>query len=320
VPKRVITDEALFEETSALAGLIEERDETALREVWIGDIVPNRFNPRKYYDKEALEGLTTSIREAGWFGALDGRLIESGRVEIAHGTRRLLAAKQAGLEKLPIFIHKLDDERMKMIAILENIQREDLTLNEQADFVGAMHREIRWSVREIARRVGKPQKWVEERLAIFKAPADVREMVDQREDAARHAMYIARLPGEADRRAIEEKVLDRSLTAAQTLQVVKKVEAGQPTEEALGTALRATPLEVSSHDDSIPTVVVTRTRPKVSSHDDSAPAILRRLATQLSFLDRLEPDHVTSEEQAEVVSLLNRALSRITYLLERLGG
>ncbi len=320
MPKRVITDEALFEETSALAGLIEEREETALREVWIGDIVPNRFNPRRSYDRGALEGLVTSMREAGWFGALDGRLIEGGRVEIAHGTRRLLAAKEAGLEKLPIFIHELDDERMKLIAILENIQREDLTLNEQADFVGAMHTEIGWSVREIARRVGKPQKWVEERLAIFKAPADIREMIDRRGDAARHALYISRLPEEADRKAIAEKILDRSLTAAQTLQVVQEIEAGRSAEEALGEILRAELVEVSSHDDTS-AVAAPKARPRVSSHDDSRQsAVLRRLATQLSFLDRLEPNDVRPEDQAEVVSLLNRALARITFLLERLGG
>ncbi len=235
--KPTITGEIL-EESQALERLIGTRERATLHDVRIEDIDPNPFNPRQDF---AVEDLVASMREHGFIGALDGRLV-GGRVQLGYGTRRLLAAKEAGIERLPVYLHDdWDDQQMLVIALVENVQREDLTPLQEAASVGQMHQNLGWSVREIAKRTGKPKSWVQDALALFKAPEDVKAMVRERPDSIRQARFIARLPEAKDRQQLVEKVLARELTAAQVVEVVQAVEKGQDVERAV-TSLLAPPV------------------------------------------------------------------------------
>jgi len=234
MPKKpTITGEILVE-SEALERLIGIRERATLHDVLIEDIDPNPFNPRQDF---AVEDLVASMREHGFIGALDGRLLE-GRVQLGYGSRRLLAAKEAGIERLPVYLHDdWDDQQMLVIALVENVQREDLTPLQEAASVGQMHQNLGWSVREIAKRTGKPKSWVQDALALFGAPEDVKAMVRERPDSIRQARFIARLPEEKDRQLLEEKVLARELTTAQVVEMVQAVEEGQDVERAVASLL-----------------------------------------------------------------------------------
>jgi ParB-like chromosome segregation protein Spo0J len=135
---------------------------------------------------------------------------------------------------LPVYLHDdWDDQQMLVIALVENVQREDLTSLQEAASVGQMHQNLGWSVREIAKRTGKPKSWVQDALALFKAPEDVKAMVRERPDSIRQARFIARLPEKRDRQQLVEKVLTRELTTAQVVEVVQAVEKGQDVERAI---------------------------------------------------------------------------------------
>ena len=234
MPKKPIITSEILEESEALERLIGARERATLHDVLIEDIDPNPFNPRQDF---AVEDLVASIREHGFIGALDGRLVE-GRVQLGYGSRRLLAAREVGIDRLPVYLHDdWDDQQMLVIALVENVQREDLTPLQEAASVGQMHKNLRWSVREITRRTGKPKSWVQDALALFKAPEDVKTMVRERPDSIRQARFIARLPEERDRQQLVEKVLSRELTTAQVVEVVQAVEKGQDVETAVASLL-----------------------------------------------------------------------------------
>ncbi len=234
MPKKPTITSEILEESEALERLIGTRERATLHDVLIEDIDPNPFNPRQDF---AVDDLVASMKEHGFIGALDGRLV-GGRVQLGYGSRRLLAAKKAGIERLPVYLHDdWDDQQMLVIALVENVQREDLTPLQEATSVGQMHQNLGWSVREIAKRTGKPKSWVQDALALFKAPEDVKAMVKERPDSIRQARFIARLPEERDRKQLVEKVLARELTTAQVVEVVQAVEKGQNVEEAVASLL-----------------------------------------------------------------------------------
>jgi ParB family chromosome partitioning protein len=239
MPKKPTITGEILEGSEALERLIGARERATLHDVLIEDIDPNPFNPRQDFE---VGDLVASMREHGFIGALDGRLIEEPRtgrrVQLGYGSRRLLAAREVGIERLPVYLHDdWDDQQMLVIALVENVQREDLTPLQEAVSVGQMHQNLGWSIREIAKRTGKPKSWVQDALALFKAPEDVRAMVKKRPDSIRQARFIARLPEKRDRQRLVKKVLTRELTTAQVVETVQAVEKGQDVESAVASLL-----------------------------------------------------------------------------------
>jgi ParB/RepB/Spo0J family partition protein len=244
-----------------------------------------------------VEDLVASIREHGFIGALDGRLVE-GRVQLGYGSRRLLAAKETEIERLPVYLHDdWDDQQMLVIALVENVQREDLTPLQEALSVGQMHQNLGWSVRQIARRTGKPKSWVQDALALFKAPEDVKAMVRERSDSIRQARFIARLPEEMDRQQLVEKVLARELTTAQVVEIVQAVEKGQNVERAVRSLVRSLerPPTVVSPSAPLRTGAVELPSPSLGeglrpSPVEEGPAVAQRAAVPVRPLQRPPTD------------------------------
>lgn len=232
--KRIERTDQIFGESEVVTALFAEREGAVQQTISVDALVPNRFNPRESYSKETLGELIQSIQEHGFIGALDGRELPDGRVELAYGSRRLLAAKAAGIQTIPVFLHDWDDEQFRFVSLVENLIRDDLTSHEQAETIGQMNEHLGLSVREIARKTGKPKSWVEDRLALYRSPPDVKEMVAARSDALRAASYIARVPDEASRRVLEESVIQEELTTRQVQRAVQQiVEEAVPTEKAV---------------------------------------------------------------------------------------
>jgi ParB family chromosome partitioning protein len=328
MPKKPTITGEILEESEALERLIGARERAALHDVLIEDIDPNPFNPRQDF---AVEDLVASMKEHGFIGALDGRLRE-GRVQLGYGSRRLLAAKEAGIERLPVYLHDdWDDQQMLVIALVENVQREDLTSLQEATSVGQMHQNLGWSVREIAKRTGKPKSWVQDALALFRAPGDVKAMVSERPDSIRQARFIARLPEEKDRRFLEEKVLARELTTAQVVEVVQTVEEGQDVEKAVAALLSppvVSPVElpVAAPSAVVEPVPVLSEGPAVS-RQAAVPAeerlldprpILRAVREQLRQIDAEHLDTLEPRRGWGIRKLLEEIIAEATALRDRL--
>jgi ParB family chromosome partitioning protein len=242
--KRIHGTDKLFEETEAVtAALAEQEDSVVQQHVSINRIVPNRFNPRQVYPRETLDELIRSIHTYGFIGALDGRELEDGRVELAYGSRRFLAAKAAALPTLPIFLHDWDDNQMRFIALVENLAREDLTPIDEANTVAQMREVLGLSTRDISQRIGKPRSWVQDRLALYEAPEDVKQMVLSRPDTLRAARFIARLSNAEDRSAIQDQVLGQEITTRQVQLAVQHIEEGMAASEAVASVTAPPPPE-----------------------------------------------------------------------------
>lgn len=235
--KRILGTDKLFEETEQLTTIFARGSGTPQQFVPIQRLLPNRFNPRQVYSRESLDELIQSMQTYGFIGALDGRELPDGRVELAYGSRRLLAAKMVNIPAIPVFLHDWSDDQMRFIALVENLAREDLSPIDEANTVGQLHELLGLSAREISERVGKPRSWVQDRLALFRAPDDVKEMVAARPDTLRAARFIARLPDAETRRVLCEKVRNQELTTRQIQLAIQQIEQGATVSEALAKAV-----------------------------------------------------------------------------------
>jgi len=222
----------LLTESEALAVLVGGRREARLSHMPLDQLEANPFNPRQNLD---VTELIESMRTHGFIGALDGRRVGE-RVQLAYGARRLLAARRAGIEWIPVYLHDWDDQTMLVLALVENVQREDLAPLEAASSVKRMREELGWPQEEIARRTGKNRSWVRDMLSLAGAPDDLQELVRERPDASRHVRYLVQVEDEMTRRELAQAVREREVTAQQLFKAVRAVDTGMAAEEALRTA------------------------------------------------------------------------------------
>jgi ParB/RepB/Spo0J family partition protein len=223
----------VFDDIHGLGDMLASRETATWENVAVDLLVPNRFNPRQDHSPETLEELVGSMREHGFVGALDGRRIQDGRIELGYGARRLLAARMAGVQAIPVFVHEWDDHQMRRIALAENLFREDLTPLELADSVGELYELEGLNERDFAKRLGKHRSWVQDQLALSRAPQDVRQMVLQRPDTVRAARVISRLDDAETRVALRERILAEELTTRQVHRIARSIEEGRSLREAL---------------------------------------------------------------------------------------
>ena len=225
-------------ENQAIQRLIGAQAQTYLANVHVADMDPNPFNPRQAIE---VSELVESMREHGFIGALDGRL-QGRRVQLAYGARRLAAAKIAGIEQIPVYLHAdWDDNILLTISLVENVQREDLAPLETALTVQQMNERLGWSQRDIARRTGKSHSWVRDMIALAAAGSDVQALVRERPDAARHARFIAQVEDETVRQALAQAARRDDLTADQVYRAVQAVKSGQTAPQALRSVTRRSP-------------------------------------------------------------------------------
>lgn len=179
------------------------------------DIVPNPVQPRKRFDGDGLEELSQSIRDYGILNPLSVRLRGS-RYELVAGERRLRAARLAGLKEVPCILLDVNMEDASLIALVENLQRRDLDFIEEANGINQLIRMFGMSQEEAARRLGKSQSAVANKLRLLRLPPDVLESLRQNGLTERHGRALLRLPDEESQRAALGYILDNGLTVAAT--------------------------------------------------------------------------------------------------------
>ena len=196
------------------------RSQTALRRGGIvylrtDELTPNPVQPRKRFDEESLEELSGSIKSYGILNPLTVRL-RCGKYELVAGERRLRAAKLAGLEEVPCILIDVNMEDASLIALVENLQRRDLDFIEEALGISQLIRMFGMSQEEAARRIGKSQSAVANKLRLLKLPSDVLESLRQNGLTERHGRALLRLPNPVAQRAALEYIVDNGLTVAAT--------------------------------------------------------------------------------------------------------
>ena len=190
-------------------------------EIPIGDIRPSRYQPRLHFDETAMKELTDSIRTNGLIQPITVRQTEDG-YEIIAGERRWRACKEAGFETLPCYILSPDENQAAEMAMVENIQREDLTAVEEAKGYVQIMRQARITQDQLAERLGKSQSSIANKIRLLKLPQEVQDAVAERKLSERHARALLALPMEKQTAAYHY-VEDRSLNVRQTEAYVEKI-------------------------------------------------------------------------------------------------
>ncbi|MGH9400130.1 MAG: ParB/RepB/Spo0J family partition protein [Thermoanaerobaculia bacterium] len=185
-------------------------------EVSIDRLVPSRFQPRRAFADAALAELAASIREQGIVQPIV--VVARGeKLEIVVGERRWRAARLAGLDKVPVVVReKKSDRDLLEIALVENLQREDLNPLEAAEAYARLREEFHLTQEDVARRVGKDRATIANALRLLKLPASVRERIRDGALSAGHARALAALSAADDQELLAEEILRRALSVRQT--------------------------------------------------------------------------------------------------------
>ena len=189
--------------------------------VLIKDIVRNKFQPRKAFNKENLEELTNSIKEQGIIqpSAVRPHKSEEGKYEIIAGERRWLAAQNAGLHEVPVVILDVDDSKSLEYAIVENIQRQDLNAIEEARGYQRLVEEFNYNQEKLSQFIGKSRSYIANSLRLLSLPEDVLLMVEQGKLSAGHARSLI---GSINPLALAKKIYEKKLSVRQTEALTKK--------------------------------------------------------------------------------------------------
>lgn len=183
-----------------------EKNNVGVRNVPIDRIDPSPDQPRLAMDQDSLDDLAASVREHGILQPLLIRPAAGARYQIVAGERRWRAARLAGLELVPALIQELDDETALEISIIENLQREDLSPLDEALIYERMIHEHGYSVRRLAQKLGKDKGYLENRLRLADAPAEVKELVSVRKDTLSHAYELMKVQDPRRRKLLAAQV------------------------------------------------------------------------------------------------------------------
>ena len=187
----------------------------------IGEIEPDRSQPRQFFDDEALSELTDSIREHGVLQPLLVRPTSDGSYRIVAGERRWRAARQAGLTQVPVIVRALTDSEAAVIALIENLQREDLNAVEQAQGIRRLMETYGLTQDQVADKLSKSRPAVANTLRLLALPEDVQALVSDGALSAGHARALLGLKDETQVAPAAEKVIGEKLSVRQTEALVK---------------------------------------------------------------------------------------------------
>ncbi|MCI5773743.1 MAG: ParB/RepB/Spo0J family partition protein [Erysipelotrichaceae bacterium] len=196
-------------------------------EIAIDSIRPNPYQPRKIFDEKALEELTASIVEHGIFTPLLLRQSVQG-YEIIAGERRFRAAKKAGLDHVPAIIVDFNDEQMMEIAILENVQREDLNAIEEANAYKNLMDRLGYTQELLAKRVGKSREYCANILRLLKLPLEVQDMVSKGQLALGHVRPLITLDDEDKIIELAQKIVAQKMSVREVERLIKEMNEEKP--------------------------------------------------------------------------------------------
>lgn len=211
--------------TSLIDDIENNTPESSQEKILLEDIRPNPYQPRKVFNEESLNELASSIKEHGIFQPVILKKSIQG-YEIVAGERRCRAAKMVGLEEVPAIIVDFTDQQMMEIALLENIQREDLNAIEEAQAYQTMMEKLQLNQSQLAKRIGKSRTYITNTLRLLNLPEKIQGYVLSGKLTMGHARALITLEKETALK-IAKRVIDENLTVRDVENIVKGLELQQ---------------------------------------------------------------------------------------------
>ncbi len=202
--------------------------EARIWKVGIDKLKPSPFQPRTQFEKEKLEELSESIKTSGIIQPIVVRKTGTAGFEIIAGERRWRAAQLAGLHEVPVILKDMGDRETLEMAIIENIQREDLNPMEEAEAYQRLAHEFELTQQQVAEKVGRERASVTNAIRLLQLPRDVRELIATKELSVGHAKVLLSLPESEEQSKWAQSVLKEGLTVRKLEKMLKKDQTEEP--------------------------------------------------------------------------------------------
>ena len=191
--------------------IIEETAKDEIVQIKLSELRSNPYQPRLYFDEAALQELADSIKEHGVFQPIIVKKSVKG-YEIVAGERRVKASIKAGLETIPAIIKDFSDEEMMQIALLENLQRENLSAIEEAKAYYDIINSLKITQDELAKRVGKSRSHITNMIGLLRLPLNVKKLINSKKITMGHARVLSKLEDNEEIEALANKVVTEDLS------------------------------------------------------------------------------------------------------------
>ncbi len=203
---------------------LNDEENNEIVNINLDEIKPNQYQPRKKFDKRGLNDLAASIKEQGVFQPILVRKAPVG-YEIISGERRYRASKLAEKTDIPAIIYSYTDEQMMEIALIENIQREDLTIIEEANSYAMLIETLGLTQAKLAQKIGKSRSHITNILSLLKLPDDVIKLISDNQITMGHAKVLVSLDDEMEVLTIVDEIKNKALNVRETENLVKSLKA-----------------------------------------------------------------------------------------------
>jgi ParB/RepB/Spo0J family partition protein len=290
----------------AIFSLLSQEQTTrsvGVRIIPLDRIEPNPEQPRLAFNEETLQELSASIREHGILQPILVRPLEGNRYQLIAGERRWRASKLAGIDSIPALIEDIDDDTALEIAIIENLQREDISPLDEAAMYDRMVRDHGYSIRKLADKLGKDKGYLENRLRLADAPDEIRQLVSLRKDTLSHAYELMKVDDPKKRRRLADQVAAGQLTL---IKLREKIEGRRTRPRDLNTEAAFVPDDAPDIDGDGPTEEEwTAPQPEIELTDDSLVNARHQLAEAIEDLVGVlrSPDVVNSLPETDRANL-----------------
>jgi ParB-like partition proteins len=214
--------DAIFSDYDALS-----TDKETVEELPLAEIRPNPYQPRKTFDEEALQELANSIKQSGVFQPIILRKSING-YEIIAGERRFRASKMAGKDTIPAIVRQIDETQMMEIAVLENLQREDLTPLEEAEAYQTLIKKLALTQEEVSERIGKSRPYIANYLRLLTLPDQTKKYLQAGQLSMGQARTLLSLKRKDQIDQVAKKALADKLTVRQLEQLVLQLNTDKP--------------------------------------------------------------------------------------------
>lgn len=204
-------------------GMAKKANPVEVVHVSVDKIVPNPYQPRKTFEEEGLLDLAASIRQYGVLQPLLVAPYEDGNYLLIAGERRLRASQMAGLKELPVIVSEYTNQQIAEVAMIENLQREDLHYLEEAEGYEKLLREFHMTEEVMANRVGKKQSTIANKLRLLKLPLSVRNFLRNNDLTERHARVLLKLRSEEEQLNVLDTVVKKNYNVRQTEALVERI-------------------------------------------------------------------------------------------------
>lgn len=213
----------------AIFAQMEPDGEEVVREIPIKELRPNPYQPRRSFDQKSIEELKASIEEHGILQPLIARKSIKG-YEIVVGERRYRAAKEAGLKKVPVVVRDITEQQMMEMAVLENLQREDLTPIEEASAYQLLMERLNLTQEELAKRLGKSRPHIANHLRLLTLPPAIQDLICEGKISMGHGRALLGLKSKDTMMKVAEKVVKEGLNVRQLEKLVQELNSNVPRE------------------------------------------------------------------------------------------